>query len=207
MINVAPDDPIARFLEPPPLQQMVLQALRMGRNLNQSEINRFRDYGIAAIDLVKPRLTQVACAAFNGEYFEFADENSNYVEQVFTMGVFSWNGLIDAAAWHPSSGHLAVWLGLGFALGEYQIGEYIDNCSVALAVFRSPIGWLRAGCEGIVIVRKTFAHIVLKKVPLLLAEDESHRTELAELFPFGGPRILVRGLDDLGSIAGPEVAS
>jgi hypothetical protein len=43
MINFAPDNPIGRFLEAPPLQQMAFQALRRGRNLNQSEIDRFRD--------------------------------------------------------------------------------------------------------------------------------------------------------------------
>jgi hypothetical protein len=37
---------------------------------------------------------------------------------------------------------------------------------------------------------------VLKKVPFLVAEDESHRIELLGMFPFGGPRILVRGLED-----------
>jgi hypothetical protein len=205
MINFAPDDPIALFLEPPPLRQMALQALSRGRNLKQSEIDRFRDLGIAAINLSKSRLTQVDRVTFNGEYFVFVDDDDGG-EQAFTMAVISWNGLIDAVAWHPCSGHLATYLGLGFALGEYQIGDYVDNDSAALAVFRSPLGWLRAGCEGIVIVRKTFAHIVLKRVPLLLAEDESHRSELAEMFPFGGLRILVRGLEDPAAIAELEVA-
>ena len=76
-------------------------------------------------------------------------------------------------------------------------------------MFRSPLGWLRAGCKGIVIVRKTFAHIVLKKLPLLLAEDESHRIELVEMFPVGGagPRILVRGPENPDPAVELEVAA
>src|SRR3979409_1292305 len=198
MINFAPDNPIPRLLEAPPLQQMAFQAVSRGRNLNQSEIDRFREHGVVAINLFKPWSTQVDWVLFNGEYFEFVDEGDDRGEQVFTMGVISDNGLIDAVAWHPASGRLAAWLGLGFALGESQISDHIENGSTGLPVFRSPLGWLCAGCEGIVIVRKTFAHVVLKKVPLLLAEEESHRIELVGMFPVGGagPRILVRGSAD-----------
>jgi hypothetical protein len=209
MINFAPDNPIARLLEAPPLQQMAFQALIRGRNLSQSEIDRFREHGVVAINLFRPWSTQVDWVLFNGEYFEFVDEGDDRGEQVFTMGVISDNGLIDAVAWHPASGRLAAWLGLGFALGESQISDQMENGSTGLPVFRSPLGWLRAGCEGIVIVRKTFAHIVLKKVPLLLAEEESHRIELVGMFPVGGagPRILVRGSADPGPAVELEVAA
>jgi hypothetical protein len=209
MINFAPDNPIARLLEAPPLQQMALQALSRGRNLNQSEIDRFREHGVVAINLFKPWSTQVDWVLFNGEYFEFVDEGDDRGEQVFTMGVISDNGLIDAVAWHPASGRLAAWLGLGFALGESQISDHMENGSTGLPVFRSPLGWLRAGCEGIVIVRKTFAHIVLKKVPLLLAEDEDHRLEVFGMFPVGGagPHILVRGSADPAPAVELEVAA
>jgi hypothetical protein len=194
MINFAPDNPIARLLEAPPLQQMAFQALSRGRNLYQSEIDRFREQGVAAINLFKAWSTQVDWVDFNGEYFEFADEGGDGGDQVFTMSVISTKGLIDAIAWHPTTGRLAAWLGIGFALGEYRIGDHLETDATALAVFRSPLDWLRAGCEGIVIVRETFTHIVLKKVPLLLAEDDSHRIELSGMFPVGGarPRILVR---------------
>ena len=207
MIDFAPDNPIARLLQAPPIQQMAFQALRRGHNLNQSEIHRFRKHGVEPINLFKAWSTQVDRVVFNGEYFEFADEGGDGGEKVFTMGVISTEGLIDAIAWRPTTGRLAAWLGVGFALGEFQISDHVDNDSTALAVFRSPLDWLRAGCEGIVIVRKTFAHIVLKKIPLLLAEDESHRIELVGMFPFGGPRILVRGPENLDPVVELEVAA
>jgi hypothetical protein len=209
MIKFAPDNPIERLQEAPPVQQMAFQALRRGRNLKQSEIDRFRKHGVEPINLFKPWSTQVDQVIFNDEYFEFADEEDDRGEQVFTMGVISSNGLIDAIAWHPATGRLAAYLGLGFALGESQIGDHVDNDSAGLAVFRSPMGWLCAGCKGIVIVRKTFTHIVLKKVPFLLAEDEGHRIELGWMFPVGaaGPRIVVRAPTDADSAVKLEVAA
>jgi hypothetical protein len=209
MIDFAADNRIARLLEAPPLQQMAFQALSRGRNLYQSEIDRFREQGVAAINLFKAWSTQVDWVAFNGEYFEFADEIGDGGEQVFTMGVISTNGLIDAIAWRPTTGRLAAYLGLGFALGESQISDHVDNDSAGLPVFRSPLGWLCADCEGIVIVGKTFAHIVLKKVPILIAEDENHRIELGGMFPVGsaGPRILVRGPADPSTAVELEVAA
>jgi hypothetical protein len=188
---------------------MAFQALHRGRNLNQSEIDRFRERGVEAINLFKAWSTQADRVVFNDEYFEFADEDDDRGERVFTMGVISTNGLNDVVAWHPSSGRLATWLGLGFALGEFQISDHVDNDSAGLPVFRSPMGWLCAGCQGIVVVRKTFAHIVLKKVPLLLAEDKNHRIELLGMFPVGaaGPRILVRGPEEPDSGAELELAA
>jgi hypothetical protein len=207
VIKFAPDNPIARLLEAPPLQQMAFQALSRGRNLNRSEIDRFREYGVAAINLLKPWSTQVDWVLIDGEYFQFAADDDARGVQVFTMGVISSNGLIDAVAWHPTTGRLAAWLGVGFALGEFQINDHLDNDSAGLAVFRSPLGWLRAGCQGIVIVRKSFAHIALKRVPLLLAEDENHRIELLGMFPVGGPRTLARGPEDPSSDVELEVAA
>jgi hypothetical protein len=209
MFNFVPDNPIARRLEAPPLQQMAFQALSRGRNLYQSEIDRFSEHGVAAINLFKAWSTQVEWVDFNGEYFEFAVEGGDGGEQVFTMGVISTKGLIDAIGWQPTTGCLAAWLGVGFALGEYRIGDHLEAGSTALAVYKSPLGWLRAGCEGIVIVRKKFAHIVLKKVPILIAEDESHGIELRQMFPAGGtgPHIVVRAPTDADSAVKLEVAA
>ncbi len=192
-------------LDAPPHQRMAFQAIMHGRNLKQAEIDRFRDQGVYPLDLFKSWSTQVDRVTFNGEYFDFADDADERGEQVFTMGVISEMGLIDVVAWQPLSGRMATWLGLGFGLNEVQIGDHVDNASVGLAVFRSPLGWLRAGCDGIVIVRKTFTHIVLAGVPLLLAEDEVHRIELRKMFPSGGPRILVCGQEDPGRAVELEV--
>jgi hypothetical protein len=209
MINYAPDNPIARLLDAPPHHQMTLKALMRGRSLNQNEIDRFGGLGVKAIDLSNPWSMQVDRVAFYGDFFQFADDGDVRGVQVITMGVMSEEGLIDALAWHPPTDRLAVLSGLGFALSEYRIGDHIDHRSAGLAVFRSPMDWLRAGCDGIVIVRKAFAHIVLAKVPVLIAEDESHGVELRQMFTAGGtgPDVVVRAPTDADSAVKLEVAA
>lgn len=186
--------PIGRLLDAPPHHQMILKALMRGRSLNQNEIDRFGDLGVKAIDLSNPWSMQVDRVAFYGDFFQFSDDDDVRGLQVITMGVMSLDGLIDVVAWHPSTERLATWTGHGFALGEYKIGDHVGQGSPGLGVFRSPMSWLCAGCKGIVIVRKTFAHIVLANVSVLIAEDESHGVELRQMLPAGGaaPRILVR---------------
>jgi hypothetical protein len=185
---------IARLLDGPPHHQMIVKALMRGRSLSQNEIDRFGDLGIRAIDLSTPWSMQVDRVSFYGDFFQFADDGDIRGLQVITMGVMSLDGLIDVMAWHPSTGQQAMWTGHGFALSEYKIGDHVGPGSAGLAVFRTPMSWLCAGCKGIVIVRKTLAHSALANVPVLIAEDESHRLELLQMFTAGGaaPSILAR---------------
>ena len=191
--------PLADLLDPPTHQRMIRLAHLHGRSLRQREIDRFGELGIAALNLGNPWPVLADRVVFEGDFFLFADDVGEKGELVFTFVVISNAGFIDIVAWNPRTNRLAVWFGHGFALGERQIHHPYPLIS-GLPVFRSPIGWLRGGRHGIVIVRKTFAHIVLNKVPLLLAEDESHRIELIGMFPVGGarPRILVRCSADPG---------
>ncbi len=181
-------------LEPLPHQQMALRALLRGRLPSQAALDRMGQLGIEALSLFKPWSTQVDPVLFHGEFFQFADEDDDRGEQVFTMGVISIGGLNDVVAWHPASGRLATWLGLGYALGEYQIADHLDDDTTGLAVYRSPIDWLRADGRGIVIVRNSATPDVLGLVKLLVAQDEYHRAELQKMFPVDTdqPRILVR---------------
>src|SRR5258708_1914402 len=139
MVDFAADNPIARLLEAPPIQQMAFQALDRGRDLNQSEIDRFCEHGVEPINLFKACSTQADCVDFNGEYFDFVDHADCGGERVFTMGVISWNGLIDAIAWRPATGQMAVYLGVGFALGESRIIDHLEDGSTGLPVFRAPL--------------------------------------------------------------------
>ena len=65
----------------------------------------------------------------------------------------------------------------------------------ALPVWRSPLNWLRAGREGIVLIRPTAAAYFLDDAGPLLAEDVAHAAELRRLMTRTGPRILVRDRD------------
>jgi hypothetical protein len=129
---------------------------------------------------------------FEGDFFQFADDIGEKGEPVFTFVVISTAGFTDIVAWHPRTSRLADWFGHGFALGERQIHN-TNPLIPGLPVFRSPIGWLRAGRRGIVIVREDFTKVVLQSVPLLVVEDDQHRRDLQRLFPIGcrGPEITV----------------
>lgn len=184
------DRSVLNLVNPPTFQRAVWMAHFHGRSLRQRELNRFLEYGVRAIDLVDPCPVLADRVVFEGELFYFADEVKEAGEPVFTMLVISNGGPIDIAAWSPVGNRLAVRYGYGFALGERQI-HHPYPLIAGLPVFRSPVGWLRAGRCGIVILLPQFARAVLADVPVLVAEDEQHREELQQLFAFAGPQIVV----------------
>jgi hypothetical protein len=178
------------LLDLPEYQRILRQAHVHGRSLRQREIDRFRELGVRAIDLGSPSMVLADRVVFDGEFFSFADDIGQVGELAFTIVVFSNNGMIDIAAWQPETKRLAVWCGEGFALGERQI-HHPNPPVPGLHVFRDPLGWLRAGRCGIVMLRPQFARAILADVPVLVAEDEQHREELQKLFEFAGPQIVV----------------
>jgi hypothetical protein len=182
--------PLADLLDPPTHQRTIRLAHLHGRNLSQREINRFAEFGISAVDLGTPWSVLADRVVFEGEFFLFADDIGEKGEPAFTFVVFSNTGFLDIVAWDPRTNRLAPWFGLGFSLGERQI-HHPYPLHPGLPVFRSPIGWLRAGRRGIVIVRAEFTGVVLATVTLLLAEDEQHQRDLQKIFPPGcrGPEI------------------
>ncbi len=74
---------------------------------------------------------------------------------------------VDLIAWQQSTGKFASWHGNTFCLGDLdQIANpatyFMDG---ALRVHTSPLEWLRAGREGIVILRRDFAYAHLRFCP------------------------------------------
>jgi hypothetical protein len=179
------------LLDLPEYQRILRQAHMHGRSVRQREINRFGELGVRAIDLGSPWPVLADQVLFDGEFFSFADSTEVIGERAFTMAVFSNAGMIDIAAWQPETNRLAMWCGEGFALGERQI-HHPNPLVRGLHIFRTPIGWLRAGRCGIVIVRSSLASAILGDVPLLIAEDELHRTELQNLVGLAGPDVELR---------------
>jgi hypothetical protein len=181
---------LAALLDPPTHQRAIRLAHLHGRSLRQREIDRFGKLGVGALDLGHPWPVLADRIVFGDEYFSFADDLGVAGELAFTFVVYSNAGMIDIAAWQPETKRLAVWCGEGFALGERQI-HHPNPLVQGLRVFRTPIGWLRAGRSGIVIVRSKFARSALADVAKLVAEDEQHREELQKLFGLVGPEIVI----------------
>lgn len=181
---------LADFINPPTHARMICQAHMHGRSPKQREIDRFADLGVTALQIGSPWPVLVDKVVFNGEFFSFADDLGESGELAFTIAVISNAGMIDIAAWQPETHRLALWCGDGFALGERQI-HHPNPLVRGLSIFRNPIGWLRAGRCGIVILRPQFARSALADVPLLVAEDAEHCKELRLLFQIAGPDIIV----------------
>lgn len=99
-------------------------------------------------------------------------------EPAFVMPVDSQNQTIDWLAFTEK------WFlpryGSAFCLGE-------DNLSAPcifdepLAIWRHPLGWLRANCAGICILQPDRVHIELGNVPFLKVEDQAHAREITKL--------------------------
>lgn len=187
---------IPDLLKAPLYKRQAHDGLMGGRSLNQAELDRLMSLGINPTSLFKPQvhMTTVNRVVFYGEHFKFANKGDARAQQVVTMGLIGDAGLSDVVAWQPSSGRLATMQGLGAALGECLVKHHVDDHSLALAVFRSPLDWFRADCRGVVIVHHCIANELLCAVQELLAEDEAHRLELRKMFldDEPHPRILLR---------------
>lgn len=97
----------------------------------------------------------------------------------------------DVVAWHPGKGLLATWLGRVSMLGEDEL-EAWEGPGEPLAVHRSPLGYLRAGWRGVVVIHEAPARRALLECGRpLLAEDLAHGDRLEAMLARALPRILV----------------
>ena len=87
---------------------------------------------------------------------------------------------IDLCAWSPRTNKLASWSGAAFCIGDadqiYNPATWFANGG--LKIHKTPLEWLRAGRQGIVIVRSrpTYAH--LRHVPRLIFDDVEHAEQV-----------------------------
>jgi hypothetical protein len=168
-----------------------------GRALKPGEIDRFRDKGGDPEALYRPHALRVDRVVFQRdgsfEYLRDLDESDGVADSVFTIVVTATYGAIDIAAWQPESNRIGLWLNRAFALGEEQIlaPRLGDE---PLPIWRTPMKWLRAGRQGLVVLRPGAAGFHLDCVPVLLAEDFAHGEELERILTPKKPKtkILLR---------------
>jgi hypothetical protein len=88
----------------------------------------------------------------------------------------------ELIAWQPRTGELASWRGVAFALGENAIWNPASwFAGDALKVHRTPLDWLRANREGIVVVRPRLCYAMLHHVPRIACDDLKHAEQLKRL--------------------------
>jgi len=97
----------------------------------------------------------------------------------------------DLVAWRPRAGAIARWCGRAALLGEDAVYGPRLAAEGALPIFSSPLGWLKAGRHGVVILDHHRAASFLEGLGPYQAEDEAHRAELRRLLTKPAPRILV----------------
>jgi hypothetical protein len=128
--------------------------------------------------------------------FSFAQEGDADGHRAFLIAINDEDGRwIDIAGWQPAKSWTGLWLGTAWALGQASVHRPRMGEAGALPVWRSPLNWLRAGREGIVLIRPTVAAYFLDDGGPLLAEDVAHAAELRRLMTRTGPHIFVRDRD------------
>ena len=113
-----------------------------------------------------------ASVRFDGRAFDLEHGG----EQAITFRTLDRGEVVDLIAWNPQTGALASWLGAAFCLGDL---EDIHNPATyfgggGLLVHASPLEWLRAGREGIVIVRPEMASAYLEHCTRIACSDHEH---------------------------------
>ena len=97
-------------------------------------------------------------------------------------------GITDLIAWHPRTGRIASWNGRASLLGGAAAGDGAEP----LVVHTSPLGWLAAFREGVVVVHEARgARRLLDLRRPLWAEDLTHGEALDAMLARLRPRILV----------------
>jgi hypothetical protein len=128
--------------------------------------------------------------------FSFAQDGDADGHRAFLIAINDEDGrFLDIAGWQPAKSWTGLWLGTAWALGQASVLQPRMREMGALPVWRSPLNWLRAGREGIVLIRPTVAAYFLDDGGPLLAEDMAHAAELRRLMTRTGPRIFVRDHD------------
>jgi hypothetical protein len=111
--------------------------------------------------------------------FDFPDE-ANRGEDAKPGLVFLYRepdgSATDLVGWLPRSGWLGTWLNRAALLGD-PLGPRLDHAG-ALPVWRSPMNWLRAGREGVVILDPVRAAYRIHDAGPVLAEDPDHAAEI-----------------------------
>lgn len=177
------------------LHSRVMGTFDACRPLTHRDVDELESIGIPPDTLAGPIPVAASTVYFDGDRFEFEHHHHCYDDQGVRAFMFlitnPWNEAIDIVAWSPSLGKLATWLGWAWALGEETVFSPRLTDHGALPVHRSPVGWLRARREGIVIVRPEVAALCLEYAGPLIAEDPDHLVELKRLLTRPAPTILV----------------
>ncbi|MBX4991415.1 hypothetical protein ABID08_003264 [Rhizobium binae] len=131
--------------------------------LLQRHINWLRTCGVPMPAIVQPELVRLA-HGYRGSDGLFDPDESG-------PAWFAFAEVGDVIFWRPED-ELARWTGRAFALGEQAVdnaGTYsLGHC---LHVYRSPLHWLKAGRDGIVVIDWERAFDELRHCPRVAVDE------------------------------------
>ena len=123
------------------------------------------DQGVNLDSIAMPRAVRAAPVRFWQTTFDFDDDGERSL-------IFMEDR--DSVAWQPRTGALACWRGVSFAINEDAINNPATYFAGGmLKVHRTPLEWLKADREGIVIVQSQFAYAYLRDARLVF-DDPLH---------------------------------
>ena len=119
------------------------------------EWQELRGAGVALLALCRPTMVLAGQVVRDRPVgFSFARAGDTDAERAFLIAVEDEDGrFLDIAAWQPMRSWVGLWLGRAWALGQARVHDPRLGEEGALPVWRSPLNWLRAGREGIVLIR------------------------------------------------------
>jgi hypothetical protein len=134
-------------------------------------------HGVSDIALLQPMAIRAATVNFlDASTFDFDPSGM----QALIFEVVEGDLHIDWCAWQPKTGQLASWEAKAFALGQDAIfnpATYFMGSM--LRVHRTPLEWLQAERDGIVVVQPRFAHAYLRNARISCA-DHAMAKQLSE---------------------------
>jgi hypothetical protein len=151
--------------------------------------------GVPAPALIWPDLPARASVVFDRRQplFDFAEEvGGEGAVPAFVFLAFDELGEpADLVAWAPREKRLAAWFGASSLLGAEELWTPRLTKEGALAVFETPLGWLRAGREGVVVIDPRRAAPTLRLAEPLVAESIEHGEKLRRVLKVKPPRVYV----------------
>lgn len=144
----------------------------------------FVEMGVPGRALVHPTIVKVARgAAAPGGFFDFDPAGDRWL---------CFEERDDLIFWHPGDGTLCTDAGRAFALGEAAVGNpatFAFDCN--LNIFENPMDWLRAGRDGIVILKWRWAFDRLRDVPRIAVDERLLPVLKEHMRPPHSPEIYV----------------
>jgi hypothetical protein len=124
-------------------------------SLQWGEFSRLIGLGVP----VWPELPACATVVFDRKrpQFDFAEEvgDQGAISAFLFLARDEDGEPADLVAWAPSVNRLAAWFGAVALLGAEDLWAPRLTKERALPVFEAPLGWLRAGREGVVVISRS----------------------------------------------------